>query len=57
MWYEKVLFYFAKISTLEQSDNPQNISKIFGLLNGHNLLPTFYYKTFQIYRKSESILQ
>lgn len=57
MWYENVLFYFVQISTLEENDNPQNISKILGLVNGHNLLPTFYYERFQIYRKSEEILQ
>ena len=57
MWYENVLFYFVKISTLEQNDNPQDVSKVLDLVNGHNLLPTFYYEKFQIYIKSEEILQ
>ena len=41
---------FYKISTLEQSDNPQNISKTLGLVNGHNLFPMFCCEKFQIYR-------
>lgn len=56
MWYENILFYFVQISTLEENGNPQNVSKILGLVNGHNLLP-FYYEKFQVYRKSEEILQ
>lgn len=56
MWFKNVLFYFLKISTLEQSDNPQNVSKILGLVNGHNLLQIFYYEKFQIYRKNEEII-
>lgn len=51
MWYEFVLFYFVKISDLEENDNPQNISKILGLVNGHNLFLIIYYENFQIYRK------
>lgn len=51
MWYENVLFYFVKISDLEENDNPQNISKILGLVNGHNLFLIIYYENFQIYRK------
>ena len=51
MWYENVLFYFVKISDLEENDNPQNISKILRLVNGHNLFLIIYYENFQIYRK------
>ena len=57
MWYENILFYFVQISTLEENGNPQNVSKILVLVNGHNLLPTMYYEKFQVYRKSEEILQ
>lgn len=51
MWYEFVLFYFVKISDLEENDNPQNISKILSLVNGHNLFLIIYYEKCQIYRK------
>lgn len=49
-------YLLCKISTLEQSDNPQDTSKIFGLVDGHDLLPTFYYEKFQICRKRNTTM-